>query len=236
MRPQRPRRGAVQPSGRHAGRRARAATAFRGMRSATRRFRCCFRTAAVFSYACLSCATAKGELQVTIGQRGTRPTLASLGGIRNATRYRGLRPRRRAPAAATAGARRNASAAPAPAAAAAAATIRDSADPLEHGRYLVETIAGCGNCHTPRLPDGNPDDSKNLAGAFVIEEPVFQRLRAATSLPTWKPASARGPRTRSCTRSATRIRPDGTVHGPTDVVRLVPAICRTPTCARSQST
>ena len=68
---------------------------------------------------------------------------------------------------------------PAPAAApppppAAAAAIRDSADPLEHGRYLVETVAGCGNCHTPRLPDGTPDPTKNLAGAFVIEEPVFK--------------------------------------------------------------
>lgn len=64
--------------------------------------------------------------------------------------------------------------APAPAPAAAAAeVIRDSADPLQHGRYLVETIAGCGNCHTPRLPDGTPDNSKNLAGAFVIQEPVF---------------------------------------------------------------
>ena len=45
---------------------------------------------------------------------------------------------------------------------------------LQHGRYLVETVAGCGNCHTPRLPDGNPDPTKNLAGAFVIEEPVFK--------------------------------------------------------------
>jgi mono/diheme cytochrome c family protein len=65
-------------------------------------------------------------------------------------------------------------AAPPPAAAAAAVTLRDSADPLEHGRYLVETVAGCGNCHTPRLPDGTPDPAKNLAGAFVIEEPVFR--------------------------------------------------------------
>jgi mono/diheme cytochrome c family protein len=70
-------------------------------------------------------------------------------------------------------------AAPAPAAApppaaAAAVTMRDSADPLEHGRYLVETVGGCGNCHTPRLPDGTPDPTKNLAGAFVIEEPVFK--------------------------------------------------------------
>src|SRR5215204_2632536 len=48
-----------------------------------------------------------------------------------------------------------AAATPAPAqAAAAAAPIADSTDPLAHGRYLVETVAGCGNCHTPRLPDG----------------------------------------------------------------------------------
>ena len=25
---------------------------------------------------------------------------------------------------------------------------------LERGRYLVETLAGCGNCHTPRGPNG----------------------------------------------------------------------------------
>ena len=25
---------------------------------------------------------------------------------------------------------------------------------LERGRYLVETLAGCGNCHTPRGSNG----------------------------------------------------------------------------------
>jgi hypothetical protein len=35
---------------------------------------------------------------------------------------------------------------PAAAAPAAAAPIRDGADPVTHGRYLVETIAGCGIC------------------------------------------------------------------------------------------
>jgi len=57
---------------------------------------------------------------------------------------------------------------PAPAPAAAAAVIRDSADPLQHGRYLVETVAGCGNCHTPRLPDGTPD----LSGVWVGAGPI----------------------------------------------------------------
>jgi mono/diheme cytochrome c family protein len=54
------------------------------------------------------------------------------------------------------------------------APIPDGADQLTHGRYLVETIAGCGNCHTPHLADGSLDPSKKFAGAFVIEEPVFK--------------------------------------------------------------
>lgn len=52
--------------------------------------------------------------------------------------------------------------------------IADGPDKLMHGRYLVETVAGCGNCHTPRLPDGTPDPNKKFAGAFLIKEPVFE--------------------------------------------------------------
>ena len=74
--------------------------------------------------------------------------------------------------------------APAPAAQPAAATtqpprptverIADGADQLTHGKYLVETLAGCGNCHTPHLPDGSLDPDKKFSGAFVIEEPNFK--------------------------------------------------------------
>jgi mono/diheme cytochrome c family protein len=109
---------------------------------------------------------------VTTGQGRTRPTLAisaalvTILAVAGCAREEEPAPPPPAPAP---------TAAPPPAASAAATeTIRDSADPLAHGRYLVETIAGCGNCHTPRLPDGAPDNSKNLAGAFVIEEPVFK--------------------------------------------------------------
>ncbi|HEX5047335.1 MAG TPA: cytochrome c, partial [Gammaproteobacteria bacterium] len=63
---------------------------------------------------------------------------------------------------------------PAAPAAAAVAKIPDGADQLTHGRYLVETIAGCGNCHTPHLPDGSLDESKAFSGAFVIEDPGFK--------------------------------------------------------------
>ncbi len=51
--------------------------------------------------------------------------------------------------------------------------VPDGPDQLTHGRYLVETIAGCGNCHTPHLADGTLDPNMAFAGAFVIAEPVF---------------------------------------------------------------
>ena len=41
---------------------------------------------------------------------------------------------------------------------------------LARGRYLVESIAGCGNCHTPQGP-GGPIMSKAYAGGLKIVEP-----------------------------------------------------------------
>jgi len=41
---------------------------------------------------------------------------------------------------------------------------------VERGRYLVEGIGACGNCHTPKGPDGRPVAAKNLAGGFEITE------------------------------------------------------------------
>jgi mono/diheme cytochrome c family protein len=43
---------------------------------------------------------------------------------------------------------------------------------LERGRYLVETLAGCGNCHTPKGPNG-PVLSKKFAGGDVIRHADF---------------------------------------------------------------
>lgn len=44
--------------------------------------------------------------------------------------------------------------------------------PVERGRYLVESIAGCGNCHSPQDADG-PIQGKELAGGAPIKEPPF---------------------------------------------------------------
>jgi mono/diheme cytochrome c family protein len=38
---------------------------------------------------------------------------------------------------------------------------------VERGRYLVEGILGCGNCHTPKTPEGEPIASRNLSGGSV---------------------------------------------------------------------
>ncbi|WP_394826263.1 c-type cytochrome [Pendulispora albinea] len=37
-------------------------------------------------------------------------------------------------------------------------------DPLARGKYIVDTLASCGDCHTPRKSDGSPDMTKYLAG------------------------------------------------------------------------
>jgi mono/diheme cytochrome c family protein len=41
--------------------------------------------------------------------------------------------------------------------------------PVERGRYLVEVLGGCGNCHTPKGPQGDLP-GKHLAGGFQEEE------------------------------------------------------------------
>lgn len=48
--------------------------------------------------------------------------------------------------------------------------------PLERGRYLMSSIVACGNCHTPKGPDGRPLPDQELSGGLVIELPVFRAV------------------------------------------------------------
>ena len=43
---------------------------------------------------------------------------------------------------------------------------------IARGKYIVEGVAGCGYCHTPRDQDGNPDHARWLEGAPVFYEPA----------------------------------------------------------------
>lgn len=85
--------------------------------------------------------------------------------------------------------------------------------PAERGRYLVETIAGCGNCHTPRGPGGVFAADKHMAGGFVIDEKPF---RAVASNITPDKETGVGAWTDAQLARAIRegIRPDGSLIGP----------------------
>ena len=121
--------------------------------------------------------------------------------------------------------------------------------PVEHGRYLVEALAACGNCHTPRGPNG-PELMKYLAGGEHIKH---QDFNAVSSNITPDPETGVGTWTDTQLFEAIREgrRPDGSLIGPAmpsqsyraladddvnaivDYLRTVPAV-RNPVVEKSQ--
>jgi mono/diheme cytochrome c family protein len=54
---------------------------------------------------------------------------------------------------------------------------------IEHGRYLVEGVAKCQECHTPRKPDGELDGTAWLQGASIWIRPVASIANWADQAP-----------------------------------------------------
>src|SRR5579864_5867920 len=48
--------------------------------------------------------------------------------------------------------------------------------PVERGKYLMSSIVACGNCHTPKGPNGKAIAGKELSGGNPIVSPVFQAI------------------------------------------------------------
>jgi len=101
----------------------------------------------------------------------------------------------------------------------AAVTPASSETLVERGRYLVETVGACGNCHTPRGPEG-PLPGMALAGNQVIEDiPPFRAVAPnitpdrATGIGNWSDAQI-GLAIRE------GIRPDGSLIGPPMPIEL----------------
>jgi len=94
---------------------------------------------------------------------------------------------------------------------------------LERGRYLVETVAACGNCHTPKGPNG-PLTDKKLAGGDIIKHADFT---AATPNITPDPETGIGKWTDHQIFAAIREgrRPDGTLIGPAMTSKRSLPIC-----------
>ena len=45
-------------------------------------------------------------------------------------------------------------------------------DKITRGKYIVEEVSRCQECHTPKLPDGQFDRSKWLKGAVLNVQPI----------------------------------------------------------------
>jgi mono/diheme cytochrome c family protein len=84
---------------------------------------------------------------------------------------------------------------------------------LERGKYLMNSIVACGNCHTPKGAGGRPVADKELAGGFEIKSPVFDAI-----VPNITPDKETGIGTWTDDQIVNAIRngkrPDGTTIGP----------------------
>ena len=84
---------------------------------------------------------------------------------------------------------------------------------VERGRYLMQGVVACGNCHFPRGPQGQPLFERGLSGGMVFDEAPF---RAVAANITPDPETGIGKWTDAQLARAIRegIRPDGSVIGP----------------------
>jgi mono/diheme cytochrome c family protein len=84
--------------------------------------------------------------------------------------------------------------------------------PLERGRYLFESIAACGNCHTPKTPQG-PDMARDLAGGMKFDEP-FGVAIAPNITPDPETGIGKWTDAQIITAIREGKRPDGSIIGP----------------------
>lgn len=97
--------------------------------------------------------------------------------------------------------------------------------PVERGRYLFESIAACGNCHTPKTAQG-PDLARDLAGGLRFDEPFG--VAVAPNI-TPDPETGIGKWTDAQIITAIREgkRPDGSTIGPPMPIALYRGISDT---------
>src|SRR5579871_4360632 len=54
---------------------------------------------------------------------------------------------------------------------------------LAHGKYLVNNVAGCNDCHTPFTDKGIPDETRYLQGAPLMFKPTVDMPWATVAPP-----------------------------------------------------
>lgn len=93
-----------------------------------------------------------------------------------------------------------------------AASAAQAQGRIERGRYLMESVVACGNCHTPQGPNG-PLPGKTLAGGLLVDDKAFTAY--APNI-TSDPETGVGKWTDAQLIAAIREgrRPDGSLIGP----------------------
>jgi mono/diheme cytochrome c family protein len=61
---------------------------------------------------------------------------------------------------------------------------------VERGRYLLEEVAKCQDCHTPRGERGEPDKTKWLKGAVLDFQPIQPMPKWHKTAPDLTPAGS----------------------------------------------
>jgi mono/diheme cytochrome c family protein len=84
---------------------------------------------------------------------------------------------------------------------------------LKRGDYLINGIVACGNCHTPKSPDGRPLQDRELSGGVVIDLPVFHAV-APNITPDNETGIGRWTDEQIVNAIRNGKRPDGTTIGP----------------------
>lgn len=91
--------------------------------------------------------------------------------------------------------------------------LAQKASLIERGKYLMDGVVACGNCHIARGPLGEPLFDKGLSGGMLFDEPPFKAYAANI---TPDPETGIGKWTDAQLAKAIRegIRPDKRVIGP----------------------
>ena len=84
---------------------------------------------------------------------------------------------------------------------------------VERGRYLMEGVVACGNCHYARGEKGEPLLEKGLSGGMLFDEPPF-RAYAANITPDAKTGIGKWTDAQLAKAIREGVRPDKTVIGP----------------------
>jgi mono/diheme cytochrome c family protein len=61
---------------------------------------------------------------------------------------------------------------------------------VARGKYLVDNVALCGDCHTPMLPSGQPDQSRAMKGAALTFQPLQPIPKWSSAAPDLTPKGA----------------------------------------------